>query len=160
MNTMTEEEIEQGFDDIYESQRRIEDEFQKAKQLFKEKGIYKGDFGEFERELFGCYLYLEHIGYVNVELLPSKRYRSRKKRIMRYGFSITDRYFKISDLDNEMKRRERLSKAIFPEGTIRATNGDYSTYLSYHWRFPDCDIEGYVLLPMKDGKYWLFYVRG
>ena len=41
---MTEEELKKGFDDIYESQRRIEDEFQKAKQHFKENGIYKGDF--------------------------------------------------------------------------------------------------------------------
>lgn len=156
---MTEEELKKGFDDIYESQRRIEDEFQKAKQLFKEKGIYKGDFSEFEREMFDGFLYLQHIGYVNVEVLPSKIYRSRKKRIMRYGFSITDRYFKISDLDNDMKKKERLNNAIFPEGLIKITNGDYSAYLQYFWRIPDGDFKGYVLLPMKDGKYWLFYFQ-
>lgn len=152
MNTMTEEEIEKGFDDIYESQRRIEDEFKKTKQHFKENGIYKGDFSEFEREIFDGLLYLQHIGYVNVEFLPDER--DTLCRI-----SHTGRFFKISDLDNDIKEKERLNNAIFSEGIIDVTDDDYCTYLFYEWRSFEDDYKGYILLPMKDGKYWCFYYQ-
>lgn len=154
MNSMTEEELEKVFDDIYESQRRIDDEFQKAKQLFKEKGIYKGDFSEFERKMFCGILYSQHIGYVNVEFLPNERGSF-------YRRSITGRYFKISDLDNGIKEKEGLNNAIFSEEIIDVTDDDYCTYLVYLWRsFEDnYNYEGYILLPMKDGKYWCFYYQ-
>lgn len=152
MNAMTEEELEKRFDDIYESQRRIEDEFQKAKQLFKEKGIYKGDFSEFERELFDGLLYSQHIGYVNVEFLPNERDTFHRH-------STTKRYFKISDLDNDIKEKEGLNNAIFSEGIIDVTDDDYCTYLVYQGGSFEDNYKGYVLLPMKDGKYWCFYYQ-
>ena len=41
---MTDEEIKKELDACYAAKKQIEEDFLKAKQVFKEKGEYKGDF--------------------------------------------------------------------------------------------------------------------
>ena len=87
---MAGEEINEELNAYYAAEKQIEEEFLKAKQVFKEKGEYKGDFTEIQKELFDGCLYAQHIGYVNVELLPDI-----KNTVGRY--SMTERFFKVSD---------------------------------------------------------------
>lgn len=65
-----EEELKAALDAAYDAEKKLKEEFEKAKQLFKEQGLYKGDFNNFEEELFSDLMSAQHIGYVEVELLP------------------------------------------------------------------------------------------
>lgn len=132
--------------ELKEKKHRLEEEiaekirkFEKAKQLFKEQGLYKGDFSNFEDELFSDLMFAQHIGYVEVELLPNVK--------------ITDRHFKVKD-------NRKLKGLSFCEQTIyynEDKEDEYDTYLVCQWCNFEDDYKGYILLPMKDGKYWCFY---
>lgn len=141
-----EEELKAELDAAYEAEKKLKEEFDKAKQIFKEQGSYKGDFSNFEDELFGDLIFVQHIGYVEVELLPNV-----KNTIGHY--SPTKRHFKVKD-------NRDLRRCVFCEQTIyynEDNEDEYDTYLVHQWCNFEDDYKGYILLPMKDGKYWCFY---
>lgn len=138
---MTDEEIKKELDACYAAEKQIEEDFLKAKQVFKENGKYKGDFSNFEEEIFEGLMFAQHIGYVNVELLPNV--------VNTIGhYSPTKRHFKVKD-NSEMKI------LVFGEQTIyynEDNEDEYNTYLVCQWCNFEDDYKGYILLPMKDGK--------
>lgn len=150
---MTCEEINEELNAYYAAEKQIEDEFLKAKQVFKEKGEYAGDFTELQEELFDGCIYAQHVGYVNVELLTGI-----KNTVGQY--SMTERFFKVYNGDT--KEIARLRKLIFSEETIDVEVGDnyeQCFYLVCQWCDFEDDYTGYILLPMKDGRYWCFYYQ-
>lgn len=150
---MTDEEINKELNAYYAAEKQIEEEFLKAKQVFKEKGKYVGDFTELQEELFDGCIYAQHIGYVNVKLLPDI-----KNTVGQY--SMTERFFKISDGDT--KEIAKLRKLTFSEEVIGVEIGDdykQCFYLVCQWCNFEDDYTGYILLPMKDGRYWCFYYQ-
>lgn len=147
---MEDEELEDLLDDCYAAKKRIEEDFLKHKEIFKEKGEYKGDFSEIQEELFDDLLYAIHIGYVNVDFLPNEKNIGNR-------FSTTDRHFKVSD--DSIKEHEDLKRLIFSEQLIDVGDDEYCSYLVCQWCNFEDDYKGYILLPMKDGKYWCFYYQ-
>lgn len=147
---MTDEEIKKELDACCAAEKQIEEDFLKAKQVFKEKGEYKGDFTELQEELFDGLLYAQHIGYVTVELLTNEKNNA-------YRFSTTNRYFKVSDDCTEEK--SKLKRLIFSEELIDVNDDETCSYLVCQWCNFEDDYKGYILLPMKDGKYWCFYYQ-
>ena len=150
---MTDKEINEELNAYYTAEKQIEEEFLKAKQVFKEKGEYVGDFTELQEELFDGCIYAQHVGYVNIEPLPGI-----KNTVGRY--SMTERFFKVSDGD--AKEIARLQKLIFSEEVIDVIIGDdyeQCFYLVCQWCNFEDDYTGYILLPMKDGRYWCFYYQ-
>lgn len=139
-----EEELKAVLDAAYEGEKKLKEEFEKSKRLFKEQGLYKGDFNNFEEELFGDIIFAQHIGYVEVELLPNV-----KNTIGNY--SLTEKHFKVKD-------NSKLKGLVFCEQSIYYNeDNEYDTYLVCQWCNFEDDYKGYILLPMKDGKYWCFY---
>ena len=141
-----EEELKAALDAAYEAEKKLKEEFEKAKQLFKEQGSYKGDFNNFEEEIFEGIMFAQHIGYVEVELLPNV-----KNTIGNY--SLTGKHFKVKD-------NSKLKGLVFGEQSIyynEDNEDEYDTYLVCQWCNFEDDYKGYILLPMKDGKYWCFY---
>lgn len=141
-----EEELKAALDAAYDAEKKLKEEFEKSKRLFKEQGSYKGDFNNFEDELFSDLMSAQHIGYVEVELLPNV-----KNTIGDY--SLTDRHFKVKD-------NRKLKGLSFCEQTINYSEDnedEYDTYLVCQWCNFEDDYKGYILLPMKDGTYWCFY---
>lgn len=150
---MTDEEIEKELDAFYAYEKQIEEEFLKAKQVFKEQGNYKGDFTELQEELFDGCMFAQHIGYVNVELLSGI-----KNTVGRY--SSTERFFKV--VNDATKASEEIQKLTFSEFYVDVAVGDYyekSFYLVYQWCNYEDDYKGYILLPMQDGRYWCYYYQ-
>lgn len=147
---MTDEEIKKELDACCAAEKQIEEDFLKAKQVFKEKGEYKGDFTELQEELFDGLLYAQHIGYVTVELLTNEKNNA-------YRFSTTNRHFKVSDDCTEEK--SELKRLIFSEELIDVNDDETCSYLVCQWCNFEDDYKGYILLPMKDGKYWCFYYQ-
>lgn len=150
---MTDEEIKKELDACYAAEKQIKEDFFKAKQVFKEKGKYKGDFTELQEELFDGLLYAQHIGYVNVELLSGT-----KNTVGRY--STTERFFKV--VDDGTKEAKEIQKLTFSEEVIDVIVGDDDEqcfYLVCQWCNYEDDYKGYILLPMKDGRYWCFYYQ-
>ena len=140
------EELKVALDATYDAKKKLKEEFEKAKRLFKEQGSYKGDFSNFEDELFDDLIFAQHIGYIEVGLLPNV-----KNTIGHY--SLTGRHFKVKD-DCELER------FVFCEQTINYNEDnedEYDTYFVCQWCNFEYDYKGYILLPMKDGKYWCFY---
>lgn len=143
---MKDKELQAALDAAYEAEKKLKEEFEKAKQVFKEQGSYKGDFSNFEEELFSDLMSAQHIGYVEVELLSNVKDTT-------WDHSLTDRYFKVKD-------NRKLKGLVFCEQAIyynEDNEDEYDTYLVCQWCNFEDDYKGYILLPMKDGKYWCFY---
>ncbi len=150
---MTDKEIDEALDAAYAAEKKIEEEFLQFKEIFKEKGQYKGDFTELQEELFDGLLFAQHVGYVGIELIPNV-----KNAIGRY--SATNRFFKVTD-DNA-KLITGINKPVFAEEIIDVAVGDNEEqcfYLVCQWCNFEDDYKGYILLPMKDGTYWCFYYQ-
>lgn len=145
---MKDKKLEESLDAYYAAEKQLKEVFLKAKEDFKENGQYKGDFSELEEDLFDDFIYAQHIGYVSVEILTGI-----KNTVRRY--SVTERFFKVSDAS--AKQITDLQKLIFCEQTVDVDEDEYSTYLVCQWRNFEDDYKGYILLPMKDGRYWCFY---
>lgn len=106
-----------------------------------------------QEELFDGCLYAQHIGYVNVELLSGI-----KNTVGRY--STTERFFKV--VDDGTKEAKEIQKLTFSEEVIDVVVGDDDEqcfYLVCQWCNYEDDYKGYILLPMKNGRYWCFYYQ-
>jgi hypothetical protein len=133
-------------EELIESERAEKAKFQQALEYFRENGIYKGNFDQsVADEFFGSNLYNQHIGYVNIELLPDVKNTA-------FRWCSTDRYHRLS-LESQ-KEFPELKGKVFSEEVD--DDECFTYYVCQRCEFEDY-FYGYILLPLKDGRFWMTY---
>lgn len=123
--------------------------FKEALEYFKEYGVYQGSFGLVE-EFFEDNMVNSHLGYVDIEYHPEIK--------PSYGLSSLDGTFYRIKMTEEVKTlNEGLASLTFGKCYEEGDDDDRLDYLVWQVEeFEDC-FHGHLLLPMKDGRYWLTY---
>ena len=133
-------------EDLIESERAEKAKFQQALEYFRGNGVYKSNFDKYVvDEFFGSNLYNQHIGYVNIELVPDV-----KNTALRW--CSTGLYHRLT-LESQ-KEFPELKGKVFSEEVD--DNECFTDYVCQRCEFED-DFYGYILLPLKDGRFWMTY---
>lgn len=141
--------VEDILDQFYEENEEEEKVFDEAIENFRENGVYGIPYDEFDfdqnikEDFFGNFTYKKHLGYVAVkEAIPSPIEGRRTFTIKQESI-------------NMLKEKQRVTSQMHFE----ETRDEEDSFVYLVWQvteFEDC-YHGYLLLPMKDGLYWLFY---
>ena len=123
------------------------EKFEKALGYFRENGIYKGNFETSVKEWLDD-MENQHIGYVNAVHVPEEKNTG-------FRWSPTGRFFKLTV--ESAKEHPDLSRLLFTEQVEDVDEDASFTYLVHQWCYFEDDYRGYVLLPLRDGRYWLIY---
>lgn len=140
------EQEEYNLDEIHEEVlKKLSTEEEKRKSILKEKLVYFKDNIDYDFEHVEEYLgfdiddkeylnYHEHIGYVSVE-----------KADYSHGFQPSACYYEITGDDND--------KLFY---CIQDESDEHTFHVLVYQTTGYCedDYSGYLLFPMKDGKYW------
>lgn len=125
------------------------EKFVNALGYFRENGIYKGDFETSVYEWLSD-METQHIGYVDAVHVPEEKNTG-------FRWSPTGRFFRLTE--ESAKEYPDLKKMLFSEQVEDVDNDSSFTYLVHQWCYFEDDYRGYILLPLRDGRYWLiFYI--
>ncbi len=137
-------------EEFAEMEKAEREKFEKALEYFRENGIYKGEFETSVKEWLLSDMDNQHVGYVDAIHIPEEKNTG-------FRWSPTERFFRLSD--ESAKEYPKLSKMLFSEQVEDVDDDTSFTYLVHQWCYFEDDYRGYLLLPLKDGRFWLiFYV--
>lgn len=142
------ENYEEILDDYYNYLKEENDKLQNAFEYYKKNSLIPFDkienFDEYD-ELFdfenGDYF---HIGYCTVE-----------KSNYKNGFRPNAEYFKIKECEFENKDLAHYSAQFYYFLKVYHGERKFHTLV---WQTTTCcedDYSGYILFPIKDGRYWI-----
>lgn len=141
-----EREILEEFAEMEKAER---EKFEKALEYFRVNGNYKGNFDTSVKDWL-TEMDSQHIGYVSAVHIP-------EEKNMGFRWSPTGRFFRLSE--ESAKEYPDLSRLLFSEQVEDVDDDSSFTYLVHQWCYFEDDYRGYLLMPLRDGRYWLiFYV--
>ena len=141
------EDYYEVLDDYYKYLKEENEKFKKAFEVYKQNSLVK--FSKIEKfwdydELFdfegGDYF---HIGYCNVEKIDYKN-----------GFRPNAEYFKIKECETDDEHFKDAYSSLHFEKCYH----EEKKFHTLVWQTTTCcedDYSGYILFPMKNGKYWI-----